>query len=97
MSSAVREAAGRRVNEVQLGDARAADRIVWLRNSERIAARLRAAGVEVELRRYDGIGHIRILAAMTNPDSATTPTLADIVRFVERGARATAAPATRNR
>ena len=60
------------------------DRIVWLRNSERLAAKLESVGVPVELKTYPGIGHIRILAAITNEDSASTPTLADIVRYVER-------------
>ena len=46
-------------------------------------ARLEAAHVPVELREYAGIGHVRILAALSNPDSDTTPTLADVVRFVE--------------
>jgi len=61
------------------------DRVVWLRNSERIAAKLEAAGVPVELHRYPGIGHIRILAAITNEDSSAAPTRADIVRFVGGG------------
>ncbi|HVF34405.1 MAG TPA: alpha/beta hydrolase [Candidatus Saccharimonadia bacterium] len=60
------------------------DRVVWLRNSERLAAKLEAAGVPVELHRYPGIGHIRILAAITNEDSRAAPTLADIVRYVNR-------------
>jgi EpsI family protein len=46
VSSAVREAAGRRVNEVQLGDARAADRIVWY--SYVVGAREMRRGVEAQ-------------------------------------------------
>src|SRR5688572_9849762 len=61
------------------------DRIVWARNSERLAAKLEAADVPVELKEYEGIGHVRILAALTNPDSEKTPTLADVVRFLKKG------------
>ena len=60
------------------------DHTVWLRNSERLAAKLEAAHVPVELKEYDGIGHVRILAAMSNPDSKATPTLQDVVEFLTR-------------
>lgn len=46
VSSAVREAAGRKVNEVQLGDERAADRIVWY--SYVVGAREMRRGVEAQ-------------------------------------------------
>ena len=59
-----------------------ADRVVWKRNSEHLAARLLAAGEPVTLTRYDGIGHFRILAAVRYPRLA--PTLRDVLAFVEQ-------------
>jgi acetyl esterase/lipase len=56
------------------------DLLVWLRNSERLHARLQAAGVPVDLRRYRGVGHIRILSALRYP--ALAPTRADLLEFV---------------
>lgn len=58
------------------------DKTVWLQNSERLAAKLRAAGVRAELRTYPGIGHVRILSAYRFPSLA--PTLQDTVDFVTR-------------
>lgn len=57
------------------------DLSVWPRNSARLAARLRAAGVPVEHRVYPGLGHVRILAALRYP--ALAPTLEDVVAFVQ--------------
>jgi len=56
------------------------DLLVWPRNSVRLAARLREAGVSVDYREYPDLGHIRILAAVRFPKLA--PTLEDVVRFV---------------
>jgi acetyl esterase/lipase len=67
------------------------DRLVWLRNSERMAARLDAAGGDVELRRYDGIGHIRILASLRFERLA--PTRADLLDFVNGSRRGAGAAA----
>lgn len=47
VSSAVREAAGRTLNEVRLGDERAADRIVWY--SYAVGAREMRRGIEAQL------------------------------------------------
>jgi acetyl esterase/lipase len=58
------------------------DKTVWLRNSERLAAKLRAAGVAVELKAYPDLGHVRILSALRFPSLA--PTLDDTVGFVTR-------------
>jgi acetyl esterase/lipase len=38
-----------------------------VRNSERMAARLRAAGVDVQLREFDGLSHVTLIAAMAKP------------------------------
>jgi acetyl esterase/lipase len=66
----------------------AEDRVVWPRNSARLAARLQAAGVAVEQRVYPDLGHARILLAIRFPRLA--PTLDDLVDFV-RSDRATLA------
>lgn len=58
------------------------DKTVWLQNSEHLAAKLRAAGVPVELRTYPGLGHVRILSAFRFPSLA--PTLEDTARFVTK-------------
>jgi acetyl esterase/lipase len=56
------------------------DEVVWPRNSARLAARLRAAGVPVADRVYADLGHVRILLALRYPRLA--PTLRDLVEFV---------------
>lgn len=56
------------------------DRVVWLRNSESLASRLRAVDVPVTLREYEGLGHFRILAAIRLPRLA--PTLADTATYI---------------
>ena len=58
------------------------DKTVWPRNSERLAAKLRAAGVSADYRAYPELGHVRILSAFRFPSLA--PTLADTVAFVKR-------------
>jgi acetyl esterase/lipase len=58
------------------------DKTVWPRNSERLAAKLRAAGVAVDYRTYPGLGHVRILSAFRFPSLA--PTLDDTAAFVRR-------------
>lgn len=58
------------------------DKTVWLRNSEHLAAKLRAAGVPARLRTYPDIGHVRILSAFRFPSLA--PTLEDTAAFVNR-------------
>lgn len=59
------------------------DLLVWLRNSERLHARLEAANIPSELRRYPGVGHIRILSAFRYP--ALGETAQDLIRFVTAG------------
>ncbi|HET9482792.1 MAG TPA: alpha/beta hydrolase [Xanthomonadales bacterium] len=58
------------------------DKLVWLRNSERLHRRLEIAGIPHEFKRYPDIGHVRILVAMRYPNLA--PTLDDVERFVKR-------------
>lgn len=64
------------------------DRVVWPRNSERLATRLQAAGVAVEQRIYPDLGHARILLAIRFPRLA--PTLVDLAGFVRPEGRAAA-------
>ena len=56
------------------------DKLVWPRNSERLAARLRGAGIAVDYRTYPDLGHIRILGGLRS--AAFAPTLADVDAFV---------------
>jgi acetyl esterase/lipase len=51
-------------------------------NTERLAARARAAGVPVTLRLYPGLGHIMTIAAVARPLRWVAPTLADVTAFV---------------
>ncbi|WP_436151814.1 alpha/beta hydrolase [Bosea sp. LjRoot90] len=59
------------------------DETVRPRNSIALAAKLRAAGVAVELKTYPGIGHAGILLALNAGFRGRTPILADIVRFAK--------------
>jgi acetyl esterase/lipase len=60
------------------------DDAVRVRNSESLAARLRAVDVACDLRLYPGVGHVRILAAIDPDYARLAPTLDDVVRFVGR-------------
>jgi acetyl esterase/lipase len=56
------------------------DKLVWPRNSERLAARLRGAGIAVDYRPYPDLGHVRILGGLRS--AAFAPTLSDVEAFV---------------
>ncbi|MBB4154406.1 acetyl esterase/lipase [Sphingomonas jinjuensis] len=58
------------------------DETVRPRNSEALAARLRAGGVRVELRGYAKVGHVGLLLAMARPFRGRAPVLDDVTRFV---------------
>ena len=58
------------------------DETVRPRNTASLAARLRAAGVLVETRRYDGLGHITLVASLAAPLRFLAPTLDDAVGFL---------------
>jgi acetyl esterase/lipase len=51
------------------------------RNSRRLAERLEAAGSDVRLKLYPGIGHVGILTALAIPFRRRAPVLADVARF----------------
>jgi acetyl esterase/lipase len=52
------------------------------RSTRALAARLRAAGVPVELRMYDGISHALLVGAFGRPLRGLAPVLDDVARFV---------------
>jgi acetyl esterase/lipase len=63
------------------------DTIVRPRNSDALAARLRAAGVAVEVKHYPGIGHVGILTAIARPFRGKAPVVRDVAEFAERVTR----------
>ena len=50
-----------------------ADRLAWPRNSEHLAARLSAKGVPVELHLLPGVGHLRLLASLSEQERWLAP------------------------
>ena len=58
------------------------DRTVLPRNTARLAAALRRAGVPVAERRYPVIGHKLLVGALARPLQAAAPVLADCLRFI---------------
>jgi acetyl esterase/lipase len=54
------------------------------RHSRKLAGLLRAAGGDVELKLYPGLGHVGILAALAMPFRRRAPVLADLTRFARR-------------
>lgn len=64
-----------------------ADTRVKPRNAEALAAALRRAGADVELRLYEGLGHAGPLLALSLPFRGKAPVLADMLAFfAEHGA-----------
>lgn len=59
-----------------------ADTIVLPRNTERLAARLRQAGNQVESITYPGIGHAQIMGAFAAPLGFLAPVRRDVLRFI---------------
>ncbi|HET6518583.1 MAG TPA: alpha/beta hydrolase [Geminicoccaceae bacterium] len=59
------------------------DDVVRPGNTLRLAARLREAGGRAETRLYDGLGHIRLVAALAAPLRFTAPVLDDIDGFLQ--------------
>ncbi|MDE2303005.1 MAG: alpha/beta hydrolase [Sphingomonadales bacterium] len=57
------------------------DKTVGPYNSDRLAERLRAAGVMVERRTYPAVGHIGLVTALAAPFRKRAPVLADVVGF----------------
>lgn len=61
----------------------AADTRVLPGNTDRLAARLREAGVPVTVLAYPGVGHGRTVAALARPFRSDPPILEEIRRFVD--------------
>lgn len=57
------------------------DTTVLPRNSERLAKRIAEAGGIAELRRYDRVGHVGLVASLAKPLRWSSPALDDMVRF----------------
>lgn len=62
------------------------DTVVRPRNSQALAARLRASGVPTDLRAYPKLGHVGILLALARPFRGRAPVLEDVTAFVRRAA-----------
>ncbi|AMK26624.1 carboxylesterase (plasmid) [Sphingobium sp. TKS] len=60
------------------------DVTVRARNSEALAAKLRAGGVAVQVKRYPGIGHIGMVTAMARPFRYRASIITDTVKFAQR-------------
>lgn len=59
-----------------------ADRTVLPQNTERLAARIEAAGGPVQHRLYSGIGHVELVASIAGPLRGLAPTLRDCLAFM---------------
>jgi acetyl esterase/lipase len=60
-----------------------ADTTVYPRNSENLAAAWRRAGAPVELKLYDGVGHIDVVAAFSDLLHKRATTREDVLAFVD--------------
>ncbi|WP_081996322.1 alpha/beta hydrolase [Croceibacterium mercuriale] len=60
------------------------DTVVRPRNSEALAARLRAGGVPVDQRAYPKLSHVGILLALARPFRGRAPVLDDVSEFIRR-------------
>lgn len=60
------------------------DTVVQPRNSQALAAKLRAGGVPEEVRAYSKLGHVGILLALARPFRGRAPVLPDVSAFVRR-------------
>lgn len=59
-----------------------ADTVVYPRNTTALAKKLREAGVPVEERHYPGVGHVRILLALSRPLRGEVPVLDEMTDFL---------------
>ncbi len=57
------------------------DTLVYPRNSIRLAALMRQAGVPAEVKTYGDVGHVGILTAVARPFRGKAPVLADLTTF----------------
>lgn len=61
-----------------------ADEMVWPKNTKALAAKLRAAGVEVEERHYAGVDHVNMVLALSRPLRGRAPVLEEMTAFLRR-------------
>jgi acetyl esterase/lipase len=66
----------------------AGDRLVYPRNSLRLAEALRKQGVQAEVRSYENVGHVGIMTAFAKPLRGKAPVLRDVADFTRRAAAA---------
>jgi len=59
-----------------------ADTMVYPRNTVKLAAKLRAAGVAVEERHYPGVDHVRMVLALSRPFRNRAPVLDEMTSFL---------------
>ena len=59
-----------------------ADKVVEPSNTERLAAKVRAAGGPVETREYKGLSHVLVVAAIAAPLRLLAPVLRDATAFI---------------
>jgi acetyl esterase/lipase len=59
-----------------------ADTMVYPRNTVKLAAKLRAAGVTVEERHYPGVDHVRMVLALSRPFRSRAPVLDEMTSFL---------------
>jgi acetyl esterase/lipase len=59
------------------------DTLVDPGNTDRLAAMLRKHGDSVEIKHYDGFGHIRIVSALALPLRGRSTVLADVASFID--------------
>jgi acetyl esterase/lipase len=60
------------------------DDTVWPKNSINLAAKLKKAGTESELKVYPELGHVGIVTALAKPFRGRAPVLADVAAFAHR-------------
>lgn len=63
------------------------DTVVDPRNSQRLAAKAAAAGVDAELKVYPRLGHVMTVGALASPLRAVAPVFADVTRFIDAHTR----------
>ena len=61
-----------------------ADKTVWPRNTEHLAAAIRADGGVVEERLYDGVNHTKIIGALSGALTWLAPSMKDVVGFLDQ-------------
>ncbi len=62
----------------------AQDRLVFPRNSQRLAERLRKDGVAAQIKTYPNLGHVGIVTALAKPLRGKAPVLRDVADFARK-------------